>query len=76
MSTEQLCDIAETIYRLIDKNKIVDWDTDVEVERKVRMEIEDYLFDTVKTAYGAPLTMEEIDSLLSMIWELAVKNKE
>ncbi len=40
------------------------------------MEIEDYLFDTVKTTYGAPLTMEEIDALLSMIWDLAVQNKD
>jgi type I restriction enzyme R subunit len=76
LSTEQLCEIVETIYRLIDKHKIVDWDTDVEVERRVRMEIEDYLFDTVKTAYGAPLTLEEIDALLSMIWDLAVQNKD
>jgi type I restriction enzyme R subunit len=76
LSTGQLCEIVETIYRLIDKHKIVDWDTDVEVERRVRMEIEDYLFDTVKTTYGAPLTMEEIDALLSMIWDLAVQNKD
>ena len=76
LSTEQLCEIVETIYQLIGKHKIVDWDTDVEVERHVRMEVEDYLFDTVKTAYNVPLTLEEIDALLSMIWDLAVKNKD
>ena len=76
LSTEQLCEIVETIYRLIGKHKIVDWDTDVEVERRVRMEIEDYLFDTVKTTFGVPLTLEEIDALLSMIWDLAVQNKD
>ncbi len=75
LSMEQLCTIVETIYQFIEKNKIVDWDTNVEVERRVRMEIEDYLFDTVKTVYGAPLTLDEIDALLSMIWDLAVKNK-
>lgn len=75
LSMEQLCAIVQTIYGFIEKNKIVDWDTNVEVERRVRMEIEDYLFDTVKTVYGAPLTLDEIDALLSMIWDLAVKNK-
>lgn len=75
LSMEQLCTIVETIYLFIENNKIVDWDTNVEVERRVRMEIEDYLFDTVKTVYGAPLTLDEIDALLSMIWDLAVKNK-
>ena len=75
LTSDQLCDIVDTIYRLIEKNKIVDWDTDVEVERRVRIEIEDYFFDTVKTAYGVPLTVDEIDALLAMIWDLAVKNK-
>lgn len=75
LSMEQLCTIVQTIYGFIEKNKIIDWDTNVEVERRVRTEIEDYLFDTVKTVYGAPLTMDEIDALLSMIWDLAVKNK-
>ena len=75
LSADQLCVIVDTIYRLIEKNKIVDWDTNVEVERRVRIEIEDYFFDTVKTAYGVPLTVDEIDALLAMIWDLAVKNK-
>lgn len=75
LNMEQLCTIVQTIYGFIEKNKIIDWDTNVEVERRVRMEIEDYLFDTVKTVYGAPLTLDEIDALLSMIWDLAVKNK-
>ncbi len=76
LNMEQLCTIVETIYGVIEKNKIVDWDTNVEVERRVRIEIEDYLFDTVKTVYGVPLTLEEIDALLSIIWDLAVQNKE
>jgi hypothetical protein len=54
----------------------VDWDSDIEVERRVRTEIEDYLFDTVKNKYGAPLTFDEIDAILSMIWDLAVQNKD
>jgi type I restriction enzyme, R subunit len=76
LNMEQLCTIVETIYGVIEKNKIVDWDTNVEVERRVRIEIEDYLFDTVKTVYGVPLTLDEIDALLSIIWDLAVQNKE
>jgi type I restriction enzyme R subunit len=75
LKMDQLCTIVENIYGFIEKNKIVDWDTNVEVERRVRTEIEDYLFDTVKTVYGAPLTLDEIDALLSMIWDLAVQNK-
>ena len=76
LTGEQLCSVVETIYQLIDKHKIVDWDSDIEVERRVRMEIEDYLFDTVKNKYGAPLTFDEIDAILTLVWDLAVQNKD
>jgi type I restriction enzyme R subunit len=76
LTTEQLCSVVETIYQLIEQHKIVDWDSDIEVERRVRGEIEDYLFDTVKNKYGASLTLDEIDAILSMIWDLAVQNKD
>jgi type I restriction enzyme R subunit len=76
LTTEQLCSVVETIAQLIEQHKIVDWDSDIEVERRVRMEIEDYLFDTVKNQYGAPLTFDEIDAILTLVWDLAVENKE
>jgi len=76
LTGEQLCSVVETIYQLIEQHKIVDWDSDIEVERRVRGEVEDYLFDTVKNKYGASLTLDEIDAILSMIWDLAVQNKD
>jgi len=76
LTAEQLCSVVETIYQLIEKHKIVDWDSDIEVERRVRGEVEDYLFDTVKNKYGAPLTLDEIDAILTLVWDLAVENKE
>ena len=76
LTAEQLCSAIETIYQLIEKHKIVDWDSNIEVERRVRMEIEDYLFDTVKNQYGAPLTFDEIDAILTLVWDLAVQNKD
>lgn len=76
LTAEQLCSAVETIYHLIEQHKIVDWDSDIEVERRVRVEIEDYLFDTVKNKYGAPLTFDEIDAILTLVWDLAVQNKD
>jgi type I restriction enzyme R subunit len=76
LTAEQLCSVVETIYQLIEQHKIVDWDSDIEVERRVRGEVEDYLFDTVKNKYGASLTLDEIDALLTLVWDLAVQNKD
>ena len=74
-SIEQLCHVVESIHRIIEDHKIVDWDTNIEVERRIRSELEDYFFDTVKKDYGIPLTLDEIDNLLTTSWKLAVQNK-
>ncbi len=60
----------------IERNKIIDFDVNIEVERKIRVEVEDYLFDVVKDEYGYPLTLDEIDATLDLIWDLAKKNKD
>jgi type I restriction enzyme R subunit len=73
---DQLCEMVKTIYNLIDQHKIVDWHRNIEITRKVRMELEDYLFDVVKAELGIPLTVNEIDNLVSLVWNLAVENRE
>ena len=64
------------IHDFIEGSKIVDWDRNIEVERKVRMEIEDYLFDVIKKDYGIQLNTDEIDAVVTMVWNLAVENKD
>ncbi|MFP4446721.1 MAG: hypothetical protein ACLFPD_10805, partial [Desulfosudaceae bacterium] len=73
---EQLCEMVKTIYNLIDQHKIVDWHRNIEVERKVRMDLEDYLFDGVKTEMEIPLAANEIDRVVSLVWNLAVENRQ
>lgn len=76
ITPESLCRIVRDISALIEREKIVDWDTNVEVRRSIRMHVEDYLFDTVKREMGIPLSLEEMDTMLDMIWDLAVENKD
>lgn len=73
---EQLCEMVKNIYDLIDQHKIVDWHRNIEVERKVRMDLEDYLFDGVKTGMGIPLAANEIDRVVLLVWNLAVENRQ
>ncbi len=76
VSPEILSTVVVALYNLIDEHKIVDWDRNIEVERMVRMEMGDYLFDVVKGEFGIPLTVEEIDTVITQMWELAVENRE
>ena len=72
---ERLCEIVKAVYDLIDQHKIVDWHRNIEVERRVRMEVEDYLFDVAREQFGVPLSTEEIDSVITLVWNLAVENR-
>ncbi len=74
--SDLLCEMVKAMHDLIEKRKIVDWDHNIEVERRVRIEIEDYLFDVVKKEYGIPLEAGEIDAVVTLVWNLAVENKE
>jgi len=76
ISSDLLCKMVMAIHDLIEGSKIVDWDRNIEVERKVRMEIEDYLFDVIKKDYGIQLNTDEIDAVVTMVWNLAVENKD
>ena len=73
--SQQLCEMARAMVELIDQRKIVDWHRNIEVERQVRMALEDYLFDVVKEQNGIPLTMDEMDAIITLVWELAVENR-
>ena len=73
---DRLCEMVKAMYELIDRQKIVDWHRNIEVERQVRMELEDYLFDVAKEEYGVPLATDEIDNVITLVWNLAVENRE
>ncbi|MCP4601556.1 MAG: type I restriction endonuclease subunit R [Proteobacteria bacterium] len=73
---DQLCEMVKTMYDLIEQHKIVDWHRNIEVERQVREEIEDYLFDVAKEKYDIPLATDEIDAVITLVWDLAVENRE
>jgi hypothetical protein len=68
--------MVKAMVDLIDRQKIVDWHRNIEVERQVRTELEDYLFDVAKNEYGVPLATNEIDNIVTLVWNLAVENRE
>lgn len=76
VSPELHCSIVADLYSVIGRNRIVDWERNIEVRRKVRREMEDYLFDQVKGEHSIPLDIDTIEALVARFWELAVENSE
>ena len=72
---DRMCEMVKAIYDLIDRHKIVDWHRNIEVERRVRMDIEDYLFDVARDQLDVSLNADEIDSVITLVWNLAVENR-
>ena len=75
VSDERLCEMVKAMCEQVNQHKIIDWHRNIEVERRVRIELEDYLFDVVKAEHGVPLDAQEIDEIISLVWELAVENR-
>lgn len=75
VSPARLCEMARAMAERIEARKIVDWHRNIEVERQVRMALEDYLFDEVKEKDGLPLTLAEMDAIITQAWKLAVENR-
>ena len=75
VSDDSLSVITTELHKMINDKKIVDWYSNIEVEREVRNDLEDYLFDVVRDEYNIPFKVEDIDRIVSDAWNLEIKNK-
>ncbi len=75
ITPDALCEMVSVMYDLVDRQKIVDWHRNIEVQRKVRIDLEDYLFDVARERLDIPLSAKEIDSVITLVWKLAVENR-
>ena len=66
--------IVQYIGEVLQKERIVDWKTSIEVKRAVRDQLEDFLFDVVKKEMEIPLSVEFIENFINNVWNLATKN--
>ena len=73
-SPEQMLQIVQYIGEILQKERIVDWKTSIEVKRAVRDQLEDFLFDVVKKEMEIPLSVEFIENFINNVWNLATKN--
>lgn len=58
------------IDEIVKKMRIVNWDTNTDIQNQMRNKIEDYLFE-IKNEYKLELTFEEIDSIMDQCLDIA-----
>ena len=73
---DKVAEIAISIVDIIKKNKCVDWDKNITVQRMVMSEIDDYMYDIVRDEMDISFTADQIKNIVQNCWELAIQNKE
>ena len=59
-----------TIDEIVQRNRIVNWTNNTDVQNRMMGAIEDYLFD-LKEQYGIELTFVDVDRILEMVLDIA-----
>ena len=67
---ENVVDLVLNIDQIIDKNRIVNWTENIDIQNRMRIEIEDSLF-VWKDQIGFELSFEEIDRILDQCIDVA-----
>lgn len=71
-----LVSITKKIYSILAEEKIVDWDKNIEVERNIKIRLEDLYFDEIKELLKKDMNIDELEILIDKIWNLAKQNKD
>jgi type I restriction enzyme R subunit len=68
--------IVSDIVKIIQSNRRVDWQKNIDVERNVKNEIDDYLYDYVRSELGLDINPSEFAKIEQAAWDIAVNNYE
>ncbi|MCD6233587.1 MAG: hypothetical protein J7K63_00910, partial [Candidatus Marinimicrobia bacterium] len=58
------------IDEVIERNRIVNWTSDIDTQNRMRNEIEDLLFD-FKNKEGIEITFEDMDAIMEQCLDIA-----
>ena len=67
---DRLADAALAIDEVIERNRIVNWTSDIDTQNRMRNEIEDLLFD-FKDKEGIEITFEDMDAIMEQCLDIA-----
>ncbi len=67
---DRFADAALAIDEVIERNRIVNWTSDIDTQNRMRNEIEDLLFD-FKDQTGIEITFEDMDAIMEQCLDIA-----
>ncbi|MBW2036396.1 MAG: type I restriction endonuclease subunit R [Deltaproteobacteria bacterium] len=67
---DAIADAALAIDEVIERNRIVNWTSDIDTQNRMRNEIEDLLFD-FKDKEGIEITFEDMDAIMEQCLDIA-----
>jgi len=74
LTEKQYIAITISIFNLIKVEAIVDWYKNIDVKRKMRNTLDDYLYDNVRVEYGIDLDNNQIKEIIDISMQLAENN--
>lgn len=75
-SVDNVAQIALAIVNIIHRNKCVDWEKNITVQRMVMSQVDDYMYDIVRDEMNINITADQIRNIAQRSWDLGVENKE
>ncbi len=70
ISPDLVAEIAIQAEALIEQGKVRDWTTNLDVQKRIKRTLDDYLYD-IKRRHGIPLTEGDLDVILDNLVEVA-----
>lgn len=74
LNNEQYISISLDIFTIIKNEAIVDWYKNIDVKRKIKNSLDDYLYDVVKGEKGINISNEQIKIIIDAAMQLAENN--
>lgn len=76
ITQEEFVTIILDIYALIKKEAIVDWHKNIDVKRRIKNVVDDYLYDVVKKERGIKISDNSMQKVMNNVINLAEHNYE
>jgi type I restriction enzyme R subunit len=70
LSDEQLADLAIRQEELIEAQKITDWDTNLDIQKRIKRQL-DIQFSDVERATGIEFNIDQLDLIIDQVLEIA-----
>jgi hypothetical protein len=70
LSDEQIAELAIKQEQLIEANKITDWANNLDVQKKIKRQLDRQFYD-VEQAAGAQFDLDQVDAMIEQVVDVA-----